>query len=32
VGTLKNEYLEQVADTTVREVSRLPDTAGQILC
>ena len=31
VGTLKNEYLEQVADTTVREVSRLPDTAEQIL-
>ncbi len=31
VGTLKNEYLEQVADTTVREVSRLPDTAEQVL-
>jgi len=31
VGTLKNEYLEQVADTTAREVSRLPNTAEQIL-
>src|SRR5262249_3288806 len=31
VGTLKNEYLEQVADSTVREVSRPPDTAEQIL-
>ena len=31
LGVLKDEYLEQVADTTAREVSRLPDTAEQIL-
>jgi class 3 adenylate cyclase len=31
VTLLKNTYLEQVADTTVREVSRLPATAAQVL-
>ena len=31
VELLKSIYLEQVADTTVREVSRLPTTAAQVL-
>ena len=31
VELLKSIYLEQVADTTVREVSRLPATAAQVL-
>ena len=31
MNVLKGEYLEEVADTTAREVSRLPDTAEQIL-
>lgn len=31
IAVLKGEYLEQMAKTTAREVSRLPDTAEQIL-
>jgi class 3 adenylate cyclase len=31
IAVLKDEYLEQVANSTAREVSRLPDTAEQIL-
>jgi class 3 adenylate cyclase len=31
IEALKSEYLEQVANTTAREVSRLPDTAERIL-
>ena len=31
MNVLKGEYLEQVADTAAREVSRLPETAEQIL-
>lgn len=31
IAVLKDEYLEQVANTTAREVLRLPDTAEQIL-
>src|SRR5262249_58965748 len=31
VELLKRAYLEQVADTTVREILRLPTTAAQVL-
>src|SRR5262249_35365180 len=31
IKTLKGEYLDQVADTSLREVARLPQTAAQVL-
>jgi len=31
INTLKIEYLDQVADTSVREVGRIPQTAAQVL-
>src|SRR5215467_512929 len=31
MNRLKGEYLDQIADTSVREVARLPQTAAQVL-
>ena len=31
MNRLKREYLDQIADTSVREVARMPQTAAQVL-